>query len=159
MAGIRKHMRSHWRPLCIALMFQVSCTYTPVYDSHPPVSPSTQASEAGESQTTATEQTPPDTRRVAIASPESVAQRNTSQPASGAATRLREEADKAIDAGNTAKAERLLDRALRIAPRDPQTYLQLGRLKLDSGDYNQALQLARKGYSLSEAGSHLANQL
>ncbi len=41
-----------------------------------------------------------------------------------------------------------LERAQRIAPRDPAVYVALAELKIAMGDYTQAAQLARKGLAL-----------
>ena len=42
-----------------------------------------------------------------------------------------------------------LERAQRIAPRDPMVYLQLARLRLHMNDRPRAEQLARRGLSLA----------
>ena len=46
---------------------------------------------------------------------------------------------------NSASAS--LERALRIAPREPQVLYRLAQVRLDQGDAGQAEQLARRGLS------------
>ncbi|WP_207063283.1 tetratricopeptide repeat protein [Motiliproteus sp. SC1-56] len=71
-----------------------------------------------------------------------------SQP-SGALLALLEQAEARHQAGQPQQALALLERAQRIAPREPLVYLQLARLRLDLGDRVRAQQLARKGLALS----------
>ncbi len=84
---------------------------------------------------------------IAIATPQSVERRPQPAGADVTAT-LRLDAQKANAEGLYAKAERLLDRAIRIAPRDPQNYLELAKLRLLQQQPAQAAQLARRGISL-----------
>lgn len=62
---------------------------------------------------------------------------------------LMEQADRYETQGNYDAALAQLERAQRIAPRDPMVYLQLARLRLQMGDPARAEQLARRGLSLS----------
>jgi tetratricopeptide (TPR) repeat protein len=52
-------------------------------------------------------------------------------------------------AGNYAQASASLERALRIEPEQPLLWLELGRVRLLEGDYDQAEQLGRKARTLS----------
>lgn len=56
---------------------------------------------------------------------------------------LLEEAERQRDAGNLNLAAAALERALRIAPRDPMLRIRLGWLRLEQGDPFQAKELAR----------------
>ncbi|MEH6824968.1 MAG: tetratricopeptide repeat protein [Motiliproteus sp.] len=62
---------------------------------------------------------------------------------------LIEQADNLQSQGDAQGALAQLERAQRIAPRDPQVYLQLARLRLHMGDRARAEPLARRGLSLS----------
>ncbi len=101
-----------------------------------------------------TEQTP---TRVAVVTPDTV-QRTSNRPRHSATENLRAQAASALAAGQSANAERLLDRALRIAPGEPDTYYQLAELKLRLGDAGRALQLARKALTL-QPGPELQDKL
>jgi Flp pilus assembly protein TadD len=52
-------------------------------------------------------------------------------------------------AGRNAQAAASIERALRIEPRHPLLWLELGKLRLKEGDYAQAESLGRKALSLS----------
>lgn len=88
------------------------------------------------------------TQTVAIATPESV-QRPTNTKRSSAAATLREKAQAAVNAGDYAMAERHMQRALRIAPKEAENYAQLATIRLEEDKTGEALQLARKGLTLS----------
>jgi tetratricopeptide (TPR) repeat protein len=62
---------------------------------------------------------------------------------------LMEQADQHETQGQFDAALAQLERAQRIAPRDPLVYLQLSRLRLRMGELDRAEQLARRGLSLS----------
>lgn len=153
--------------VCLLSFLQIACTYTPVYDSSgnpqttapdasvETVPPKRENSIGNDSQTAATEQPV----RVAVVSPDSVKLKPTASNKDIAAARLRTQAADAVAEGQTAKAERLLNRALRISPRSPETYHQLATIRLEQGASGQALQLARKGLSLCDPDSILAEQL
>ncbi len=68
-----------------------------------------------------------------------------------AALNLAQQAESARQAGDTARAEQRLERALRIAPRDAGLWHQMAALRLEQGQYQQAERLA--GRSLQMAGS------
>jgi tetratricopeptide (TPR) repeat protein len=51
--------------------------------------------------------------------------------------------------GNYIQAAAALERAIRIEPAQPLLWLELGRVRLLEGDYNQAEQLGRKARTLS----------
>lgn len=65
-----------------------------------------------------------------------------------AAQRMRQLASAEGEKGEYKRAIALLERALRISPRDPETYYQLARNHLLMDDPAQALQLAQRGLSL-----------
>ena len=68
---------------------------------------------------------------------------------------LLEQAENQHQRGQNQGALSSLERAQRIAPRDPIVYLQLSRLRLDMKDYPRAEQLARKGLSLSSGNKQM----
>lgn len=62
---------------------------------------------------------------------------------------LIEQAGQYESQGNPQAALAQLERAQRIAPRDPMVYLQLARLRLHMNDRSRTEQLARRGLSLA----------
>jgi tetratricopeptide (TPR) repeat protein len=71
-----------------------------------------------------------------------------SGPAGAAATLLdRGRAERA--SGHYAEAAASIERALRIAPNEPELWLELGEIRLAAGEPEQARTLARKALSLS----------
>lgn len=62
---------------------------------------------------------------------------------------LLEQADQQASDGNGDGAMATLERALRIAPREPEVYYQMGRLRLDMGEAKEAEQLALKAVDLA----------
>lgn len=73
----------------------------------------------------------------------------------GAVLALLEQAENQHQQGLNEQALSTLERAQRIAPRQPLVYLQLARLRLDMGDPLRAEQLARKGLTLSGGNPRL----
>lgn len=65
-----------------------------------------------------------------------------------AAKRMRQLASAEGEKGDYKRAIALLERALRISPRDPETYYELARNHLLMDEASQALQLAQRGLSL-----------
>lgn len=61
--------------------------------------------------------------------------------------------------GEYRSAQSSLERAQRIAPRDPQVYLQLADLRRQQGQYLQAEQLALKGLTLARGRSTMERKL
>jgi tetratricopeptide (TPR) repeat protein len=61
--------------------------------------------------------------------------------------------------GEYRSAQSSLERAQRIAPRDPQVYLQLADLRRQQGQYLQAEQLALKGLTLARGRSVMERKL
>ncbi len=72
------------------------------------------------------------------------------------AASLRAQAREALAAGNAERAGALLERALRIAPQDAQSWLALGQLRLGQGDQAAAAALARKALTLAGEDRRLA---
>lgn len=85
--------------------------------------------------------------RVAIATPESV-DRLPQQKQQSAAASLRGQARAAVADGDNDKAIRYLERALRIAPREAQTYYDFANVRLNQQRPEEALQLARRGLGM-----------
>lgn len=72
------------------------------------------------------------------------------EPTPSAAVQLARQAESARQAGDTARAEQRLERALRIAPRDAGLWHQMAALRMEQGRHQQAERLA--GRSLQMAG-------
>jgi hypothetical protein len=70
-------------------------------------------------------------------------------PVSPASQALLNESRSHAAAGRDAQAVASIERALRIEPRHPVLWLELGNLRLKEGDYAQAESLGRKALSLS----------
>jgi tetratricopeptide (TPR) repeat protein len=77
-------------------------------------------------------------------------QEKTAQP--GPAAGLYNEAEKALAAGRAGDAEMLLERALRIEPRNPLYWYTLARAKFNQRLYAETLQLCRKVETLLGKG-------
>jgi Flp pilus assembly protein TadD len=75
-------------------------------------------------------------------------------PGNGASTALLEQARSEREAGSLVAAAAAVERALRIAPNDPDLWIELGEIKLAAGDREQAEMMARKALTL--AGSDRA---
>lgn len=73
-------------------------------------------------------------------------------PAPGPAAGIHAEAEKALDHGRAAEAEILLERALRIEPRNPLYWHTLARAKFNQHRYAEAVQLTRKAESMLGRG-------
>jgi len=73
----------------------------------------------------------------------------------GPARSLYEQAQAALASGQAAQAEMLLERALRIEPRNPFYWYLLGQCKYAQGDFAQAVQFCRKSESLAGDNSQL----
>jgi Flp pilus assembly protein TadD len=52
-------------------------------------------------------------------------------------------------AGALPAAESTIERALRVEPNDPWLWIELGEIKLQTGDAQQAATMARKALSLA----------
>ena len=72
-----------------------------------------------------------------------------------AATSLLARADRHVQAGQWEQAAALLERALRIEPRNAWLWHQLATVRLRQGRYAQAVSLANKSSSLAPADAAL----
>lgn len=70
-------------------------------------------------------------------------------PRTGPAKALYLNAEQALTRGEWEQAEMLIERALRIEPRNPHYWYTLARIKYAQGDSSQAIQLCRKSTSLA----------
>jgi len=68
---------------------------------------------------------------------------------SGATQALLAQSRAAREAGSYAQASATIERALRIAPSDPNLWVELGEIELASGNPAQAATLARKALTLA----------
>lgn len=128
----------------------------PAYNESDPERSSTPARSPAEPKETATTVSPADSSSaIPMASstaPPSTRHYDGPPPALLA---LMEQADRYESQGNQQAALAQLERAQRIAPRDPMVYLQLARLRLHMNDRSRAEQLARRGLSLSAGDPEL----
>lgn len=88
-----------------------------------------------------------------VAAPEPVARRNP------AVVALLDSAQQQQRSGAYSSAQSSLERAQRIAPRDPQVYYQLADLRRTQGQYLQAEQLALKGVAVAQGQNAMQRKL
>jgi len=62
---------------------------------------------------------------------------------------LLDSAEKQRQSGDYMRAAAILERAIRISPRDPELYYQLAQVRYLQGNYHQTDQLCRKAISLA----------
>ena len=79
----------------------------------------------------------------------------TAPPASAAAQTLLTQSRVHQAAGNYGQAAASIERALRIDPRQPVLWLELGTIRLKEGDFTQAEGMGRKALSLSAGDAAL----
>ena len=72
---------------------------------------------------------------------------------SGVVNSLLDQASQQLENGEQQAAESLLERAIRIAPRFPESYFRLAELRYQQGKYIQARSLAQKALSLGADGT------
>ncbi len=71
------------------------------------------------------------------------------KPVTGPAAALYKEADTALQSGRLAESEMLLERALRIEPRNPYYWHSLAQVKFRQGKYRETVQFCLKSDSLA----------
>lgn len=81
------------------------------------------------------------------------------QPQSPAVVALLESARSDTGSGDLRMAQSRLERALRIAPRDPEVYIQLADVQRRQGQFLQAEQVALKGISIASGQSSALRRL
>ncbi len=64
-----------------------------------------------------------------------------------------------MDGGSYRAAGSTLERAQRIAPREPEVYYQMARLRLKEGEWKQAEQLALKGVQVASGSNEMQRRL
>jgi hypothetical protein len=79
----------------------------------------------------------------------------TAPPASAATQTLMTQSRAHQAAGNYEQAAASIERALRIEPRQPLLWLELGNIRLKEGDFAQAEGMGRKALSLSAGDAAL----
>jgi len=79
----------------------------------------------------------------------------TAPPAGAAAQTLLTQSRAHQATGNYAQAAASIERALRIEPRQPLLWLELGNIRLKEGDFPQAESMGRKALSLSAGDAAL----
>jgi tetratricopeptide (TPR) repeat protein len=117
---------------CLLLLLQGGCAAVRPRQQVPPELPPTRP----------TVSVPPD--RPAVPEPPAEYKATT-----GRATGIYNEAEEALRAGQYAHAEMLLERALRIEPRNPHYWYTLGMAKYRQKQYPQAVQFCLKAESLA----------
>lgn len=78
---------------------------------------------------------------------------NNAQKAPAAVSSLLNRAEKQMNEGSLSSANSSLERAIRIAPRYPESYYRLALLRYQQKQYKQARSLAQKSISLGATGS------
>ncbi|MBR9828378.1 MAG: tetratricopeptide repeat protein [Oceanospirillales bacterium] len=86
-------------------------------------------------------------------------QQSTRQAQSPAVIALLETARKDSSGGDLRTAQNRLERALRIAPRDPEVYIQLADVQRRQGQFLQAEQVALKGVSVAAGQNNALRRL
>lgn len=81
------------------------------------------------------------------------------QPQSPAVVALLESARSDAGSGDLRTAQNRLERALRIAPRDPEVYIQLADVQRRQGQFLQAEQVALKGISIASGQKEYLRRL
>ncbi|MBP0049743.1 tetratricopeptide repeat protein [Marinobacterium sp. AK62] len=81
------------------------------------------------------------------------------QPQSPAVVALLETARQDSSSGDLRTAQSRLERALRIAPRDPEVYIQLADVQRRQGQFLQAEQVALKGVSVAAGQAPVLKRL
>lgn len=79
-------------------------------------------------------------------------------PPAGRVGTLLLNANQAMQAGHFGRAELQLERALRLAPREPQLWQAMARLRFAQGNYAQAVQFCLKSNSLAGRNGALRRQ-
>ncbi len=95
----------------------------------------------------------PETALIVPQQPQQSVKVNKAPSSLPAAKRMRQLASAEGEKGDYRRAVTLLERALRISPRDPETYYELARMHLLLENTEQALQLAERGLSLNPSAS------
>lgn len=144
--------------MALMTMFLSACTTTPV-SYQPPVESRELPSR---SQTPETAQTRPEPAQPASpqALPSPPAESTSMDlspappaPSNPAVLALLSDAEKYQQQGNMAAAQSRLQRAQRIAPRDPKVYYQLAQTHYELEDYRLAEQVALKGVSYAQGNN------
>lgn len=119
-------MKLHKKIVLLCLpWFLAACSTTPITE--------------GESQPVSTVKTKPAPVDVAVKPPAAV-------------VTLLARAEQQLDNGDDLAAALSLERAIRIAPRYPESYYRLGKLRFEQSRYDQARALAQKAISLGASG-------
>jgi tetratricopeptide (TPR) repeat protein len=77
------------------------------------------------------------------------------KPVTGPAAALFTDAESALQSGRLAEAEMLLERALRIEPRNPYYWHTMAQVKYRQGQYRETVQFCLKASSLAGKESQL----
>jgi Flp pilus assembly protein TadD len=134
--------------LCIAL---VGCVTAPPAPRNVPVIDRSTTEQPDSGQQARPQELPEPTSQAPLASaegPQSKA-RSLDAAATPVVVALLDTADRQKDAGQLSAAAASLERALRIEPRNPETWYQLAVVRFREGYLHQAEQLARKAESLA----------
>ncbi|MCB2426393.1 tetratricopeptide repeat protein [Methylophaga pinxianii] len=145
--------------LALMVMFLSACTTAPV--QKPPVEnreiparsqPSTPTQPQSDAASTARSQTMPLPPDVPTAE-ELPAPKPAPAPTNPAVLALLSDAEKYQQQGNMSAAQSRLQRAQRIAPRDPKVYYQLAKAHYALEDFRLAEQVALKGVSYAQGNN------
>lgn len=125
-----------------------ACSTTPLTQKPPvePADPRSQPSTADSSQAPAVIQAVPAEKPAPVAKP-------AAAPTNPAVLALLSDAEQYQQQGNLSAAQSRLQRAQRIAPRDPKVYYQLAQTHYELEDYRLAEQVALKGISYAQGNN------
>lgn len=141
----------------LMLSMLAACSTTPYQPSQPPVDDrSSQPSPQQPSETRTSppvEEAAPEQPTPSLPAPSPQVQKPIKQ--NPAVVALLDKADQARVSGDLRSAQNNLQRAQRIAPRDPKVYYSLAQTHMSLEDYDLAEQVALKGVSLSSGNNVL----
>ncbi|MBE0584351.1 MAG: tetratricopeptide repeat protein [Desulfofustis sp.] len=141
------HLTTINRLLASVLLLSLFSACAPMYPERPISIPP----QAPEPQTIPTTPSLPEPAPVPAPAP--------APPIAGPAAPLYAEAESALQAGNVPAAEMLLQRALRIEPRNPHYWYALARTASQQGNHRQTVQFCLKAASLAGKDSQLMQRI
>lgn len=141
----------------LVLVTIAACTTNPIYTPPPrimvPQPPGSQPPPSHRAPEPATPET-------SLPPPEALPIPSPAPPASsGATAALLDQSRQQSAAGNFAMATSSLERALRINPRDPGLWLELGRVKLRQRDFVQAESMGRRASAIAGTDARWRGQI
>lgn len=151
-------------PLGLLLLMLSACTVSPYQPAQPPVE-----ERGGHAEQPATSEAAPaePEQEPAVVTPLPESSRSA-EPSSAPAPQIKQnsavialldDAEQSRAAGDYRSAQGSLQRAQRIAPRDPEVYYSLAVTHMDQENYDLAEQVALKGVSLAQGNPYQSQRL